>query len=483
MRPPAYEPQAGELGVTTLGPAGLLPGPGSFRVVASAAGSGISLMQVRAIARSYWRASLIIWILLTVALALFLLLMPKVYTATATLVVDDSGDTTLSGQAPQADQLATYLAEQAELLTSPALLRPVVGQLGLATNPHWSGGFRGDPRALPDYIAKRLADALQIQISPNDQLVYVAASAASPAEAANIANAVVNQYFAERRGRAERYEVQLSELRDRVANAQASLATFRAQKGVTDVTDLSQKSDTETEALDALEAKLLDAQNASRALEAREASDPRSSEEAMASPQVQQLRVELRTLQGELAQARTLYGARHPKILALDSQIAATRRALATEQGMLQVDLSTQLKNARALQTQYSQAVAQQRQNVVALRDLQGQGGRLELDLQSAQEVYKDALAGYEQAMFSSVDKFTNLRVISAASPPVYSSKTKKREWLVKGSLAALLLGFALSFGYELLLNRRLRCADDLERTLGLRMLGQIDPMPPPNQA
>lgn len=482
MRSSASDPQFGEFGAATLSPAALLPAPTAVRVV-NAAGPGISLMQVHAIARSYWRQSLIIWFLLTVALAFYLLMMPKSYTATSTLVVDVSGDSTISGQAPGADQLAAYLAEQSELLTSPALLRPLVARLNLTRDPAWNGGFRGDPRALPDYIAKRLANAVQIQISPNDQLLYVSANAGSPAEAATIANGVVDQYFAERRGRAQRYEEQLSELRDRVATAQANLAAFRAQKGVTDVSDLSQQSDTETQALADLEAKLLDAQNAARAVEAREASDPRSSEEALASPQVQQLRVELRTLRNQLAQDRTIYGAHHPKILALQAQIAATSRSLANEQGMLRSDLATQLKQAQDLEAGYTQAVALQRQKVVALRDVQGQGGRLELDLQSAQEVYKDALAGYEQAMFSSVDKFTNLRVISPASPPVYSSKTKKREWLVRGSLVALLIGFALSFGYELLLNRRLRCADDLERTLGLRLLGQIDPMPPGSHA
>lgn len=459
------------------GPTALLPAPPGRVAIAN---SGISLMQVHAIVRSYWRQALVIWALLTVALAFLLLLLPKLYTATTTLVVDQSGSSTISQQTSP-DQLAAYLAEQTELLTSPALLRPVVERLDLTSKPEWGGGA-GNPRALPEVVAARLAKALQVQISPNDQLVYVSASAASPAEAAQIANAVVNEYFSERRGRAARYEEQLSELRGRVATAQAKLSAFRAQKDLTDVGDLSQRSDTTTQALDDLEAKLLDAQNQRRAIEARLSSDPLSSDEALASPQVQQLRGQLRTEQIELAQDRTLYGARHPKILALQSQIAGTRRALSAERNLIQSDLTTQLKRAEALEAQYSQAVAQQRGKVMNVRDLQGQGQRLQLDLQSAQEVYKDALASYEQAMFNSVDRFTNLRVITAASPPVFSSKTQKRQWLVKGSLAALLIAFALSFGYELMVNRRLRCVDDLERTLGLRVLGQIDPMPPANR-
>lgn len=483
MKASNYYPHALAVAPAAAGPAALLVGPGAGHHAPGASGSGISLMQALAIARSYWRQALLLWALMTAALALYLIMMPKQYTATATLVVDDSSGSTLSGQAPPPDQLATYIAEQTELLTSPALLRPVIDRLDLTKSPEWTGSFAGDPRALPDFVAKRLSASLDIQVSPNDQLVYISASAASPAEAASIANAVVDQYFAEGRGRAQRYADQLTELRARVATAQANLAAFRAQKGVTDVSDLSQKSDTETESLDALEAKLLDAQNLRRTLEARSSSDPTSSEEALASPQVQQLRVELRTLETELAQARTVYGAQHPKVLALESQISTTRQALNGERGMLQSDLSTELKRAHALEVQYTRAVEDQRARVMALRNLQGQGGHLQLDLESAQTVYKDALASYEQTMFNSVDKFTNLRVISPASPPVYSSKTKKRQWLAKGSLAALALAFALTFAYELLINRRLRCADDLERTLGVRVLAQIGPIPPLSHA
>ena len=442
--------------------------------------SSMSFMQVAAIARSYWRVILLIWVLTTAALATVLLLMPKTYSATVTLVVDNSSDSTLTGQNQSADRLGTYLAEQTELITSPVLLLPVVTRLGLTQDRTLAAGFIGDPRGLPDYVAKRLSTSLQVLVSPNAQLMYVTATAGSSTEAAEIANAVVDQYFAEGRGRAERYAEQLTELRAKVATAQANLAAFRAQKGVLDVSDPTAKGDTETQALDTLEGKLLDAQNQVRSLEAQETGDPTSAEEALASPQVQQLQGQLHTLQTEQAQLRTIYGPEHPKILALESQIATTRQALNNEATKIRSDLATELQRARALEAQYTAALAAQRQRVVELRDVQGQGGRLVLELESAQSVYKDALAGYEQAMFTSVDKFTNLRVISRAAPPVSSSKTKKREWLALGSLAGLALGFALPFAYELLINRRLRCRDDLERALGVRVLAQIGPIPPP---
>jgi protein tyrosine kinase modulator len=44
--------------------------------------------------------------------------------------------------------------------------------------------------------------------------------------------------------------------------------------------------------------------------------------------------------------------------------------------------------------------------------------------------------------------------------------------------VAALGLAVAGPFGYELLLNRRLRCRDDFERHFGIPVLAQFGPIP-----
>jgi hypothetical protein len=46
-----------------------------------------------------------------------------------------------------------------------------------------------------------------------------------------------------------------------------------------------------------------------------------------------------------------------------------------------------------------------------------------------------------------------------------------------------LVAALALIFAYELLIHRRLRCPEDLERGLGVRVLAQIGPIPPLSQA
>jgi succinoglycan biosynthesis transport protein ExoP len=77
--------------------------------------------------------------------------------------------------------------------------------------------------------------------------------------------------------------------------------------------------------------------------------------------------------------------------------------------------------------------------------------------------VYRRALEGYDQILFASAGHYTNVALVSRATPPVKATKPRMLAGLALGGLAAVLLGLAFPLGYELL-NRRVRCRDDLER-------------------
>jgi len=434
---------------------------------------GLSRTQLLAILRSYWKQTLVIWLAITCISAFAVQSLPKIYTATVTLVVDSNSKGPLAVQDNPADRPDVYLATQTELMLSPVMLLPVVDQLKLTEEPIFTAGFSGDRRALRDYTAKRLSAFLKLELGRGSQLMYVSASAEDPGKAADIANAVVDQYLAQARLRAQRYSQQLAELSAKVATAQENVAAFRQQKGIT---DLSATAGTETQALSTLEGKLLEAQNLRRSLEAKTIGDPASTDEGLASAQIQQLEDQLRTLESQRAELRTIYGPQHPKILALESQIALTKQSLKNESDKLRNNSSTELNQAKALEEKYSQAVQAQREQELRLRGLQGQGARLELELESAQSVYKRALDGYEQDMFASVG--TNVSVISRATPPVYANKPSKKQMLLICAFAGLGAAFGGPFLYEIYINRRLRCRDDIERGFRVHVLAELDALP-----
>jgi capsular polysaccharide biosynthesis protein len=82
--------------------------------------------------------------------------------------------------------------------------------------------------------------------------------------------------------------------------------------------------------------------------------------------------------------------------------------------------------------------------------------------------------------MFASVGHYTNVNVVSKATPPVKASKPNKLKLLVMGTIAGFGFGLVATFLYELLVNRRVRCRDDMERSFGIPVLMQFDPIPVP---
>ncbi len=145
----------------------------------------------------------------------------------------------------------------------------------------------------------------------------------------------------------------------------------------------------------------------------------------------------------------------------------------------LSENVSGELSRAIDLEGKYEAAVAEQRAKVLRLRELQDEGGKLMLELDSAQSVYKRALDGYDQIMFASVGNYTNVSVVSQAMAPVKSDKPNKVKLMMTGIVAGFGLGLVLPLCYELLFNRRLRCRDDIEREFGIPVLAQFGALPP----
>ena len=101
-------------------------------------------------------------------------------------------------------------------------------------------------------------------------------------------------------------------------------------------------------------------------------------------------------------------------------------------------------------------------------------------EYQVANEAYANALRSKDQVEFAKTGDYKDVTKVSDAVPPVKSSKPNKKKLF----LMALVLSFGLAvggpFAYELLLDRRIRCRDDLERSFRIVMLAEFGKMPQP---
>lgn len=445
-------------------------------VPAEFAQSSLSVAQIHALLRAHLRQAIMVFVVLVVATVIIVKQLPKSYTAQATVLVNfESNDGTR--QAPP-DMYTNYLLTQVALLQNREELLAVIDRLGLTRDPEFAAGFKNDGiNTLRDWVEKNLRGALAVEQGKGLQLLYVSATSKDRNKAAQIANTLVEVYQARESnhsddassGRTHEYSEQLADLKGKVTAAEQQMAEFRQRTGITDI---KEQNDVETQALAALEQQLLATQNVRRTAESKNTGDQTSSDPVMASALIQNLKNQLSTLQAELAQSTATLGPKHPKVLELQSQIAAAHHTLEREMQNFSQNSSATVTSATELEGKLRRAVDDQRAKVVKIRQLQDEGQKLQLELDSAQTVYKRALDSYDQVMFASSS------IVSRATAPLAPSKPNKMLLLAVGVLLAGLVSVAVPLGYEMLFDRRLHCRDDIEREFGLPVLAELNRIP-----
>ena len=469
------------------GPA-LLTGPETTFVPHLEEAPLLSLAQLLSILRARRKIVLILTASLIALSALVIKLLPHAYEATATMIVSFQ---LKQGEAEMpVNMLGTYMATQIDLMQSPEVLLPVVDQLDLIHDEEFSSGYSGsDSAAIRHYAMTILAKHVAILQGQGSQLLYVTATSRNPIKAAKIANAVADEYSSEERQRlkdpadvrAQNYSEQLAELKAKVMAAQQKVTELRQQTGVLTLANdnAAGANDPDTQTLISLEQQLLVAQNTRRMAESAASLAPvldggAAGEGGVVPPQIHDLTVEINAKTAQLSELSTTYGPRHPKVIALQSEINQARASLRREAGQF-------LEQSRKTEDQLQHAIDGQRQKILSVRKVQDQGSKLELELESAQSVYKRALDGYDQIVFASLGNATNVGFVSRATAPVEAANSNKIKFLAAALILSLIIGIGAPLSYELFADRRLYCRDDLERHFGIPVLAEFGAKSIPN--
>jgi len=444
--------------------------------------SGMSMTQIVTILRAYWKLSALIVLCVILATVALVKIMPRTYTAVAQLSVNIDGGDPLGGKEFPMGMIGSYVATQIELMQSSEVLDPVIDKLNLQADPEYAAGNKGGEATLRDWVETKLRKNLDIEQGRGGSLLIdVIASATSSVQAADIANAVAEVYADEQykrtsgpaSDRARRYTAELADLKNKVAVAQEALTRFRARSG-----DLDQdaKTDVDVDVLNELEHKMVEARNRLRAVQARASGRPDASSKFAESETVRGLRADEEKLRQRMAQLRTQFGPNHPQIVELHNQIEANAAALAKEQATYTRGESSEVNVAQRELADLERELETQRVKVQQSHKVRDEGAQYRLALESAENVYKRALDGYDQIIFRSNDHSSNVTLVSRARPPVKADKPNPIKFLLMGVAAGILLGLVVPFVIELL-NRRVRCADDLERDFGIPVLVEFPAM------
>jgi uncharacterized protein involved in exopolysaccharide biosynthesis len=443
---------------------------------------GLSIAQVISILWAYRFVSASIACVVLVFGVVVTKFLPKTYDATATLMVNNNIADPLANIRNEPGGAAALMASgfiptEMQLMVSQEVLSDVSEKLHLAQDKEFVGGCRRPGVALKDCVAANLYRRLVVeQGAQGSLLIDVTAAAHSPWMAADIANAVADVYLEKQRKRLEapeveraaRYAQQLGELEAKVRSSQAQVADFRQRTGVV---DLAAQTTVEEDILQGLKRKLDDAQGARRGAEVKAMGNPALSPDVLTSDSVQTLKAQLAEEKSKLAQLTPTLGSNHPKVKELREQIRNTEGEIAEEISMLRSGNSAAIAADSELEKKLRSAIDQQSEKVLALRKLRDEGNQFVLALESAEAVYKKALDGYDQIMFAKSGKYNYVNLVTRATAPINATKPNKPKLALMAAVLGLACGIAGPFLYELLVNRRIRCHNDLEVSLGVRVL------------
>lgn len=448
----------------------------------------MSFSQFLSILRA--RKALFLAVLLAVVIPAVVvsLLLPKKYTATASVVVDVKPDP-LAAIAYQSMMTPAVMATQIDILQSDRVARRVVRGLRLTENPQireqWLEGTKGEGD-LETWLIERFQKELDVKPSRESSVINVSYSAADPRFAAALANAFVQAYIDTavelRVDPAKQYsaffDARAKDAREALEKAQGRLSAFQRENGVV-MTD--ERMDIENQRLNELSTQLVMLQSLSAEANSRQAQATAGSADKMqeitANPVVAQLRADLSRQEARLQEISARLGDNNPQVVELKANIGELRQRLDAEIKRLSAGVGISGNISRQREAQTRAELDAQRAKVLKMKQVRDEGSLILRDVENAQRNYDTIMQRLSMTSIESQATSSNSSLLSPAVPPLEHSSPK----ILLNSVLAIFVGLLLATGVALaaeLRDRRVRDAADLEGLLGLQVIGLL---PGPN--
>ena len=420
--------------------------------------------------------------------ALIVLVAPRAYTASTDVFIDYRENDPLSGMRFSAMLDDSYMRTQRELLGSRVVTEKVVDILGLRQTAAFREAELDDgPAKAYEALVRRLHDNTTVSTTTNSRVLTVSYTADAPERARDIANAIVTAFLQVTRDmallgtteRTEQYRQQLDQLRTAAEGAQAELTRYQQETGLLSMTEAG---DAELRRLTDMQASQYDLQTRLAAALSRNHAWQQQLESGVLPqelpdvgrlPQMIEIQARYTDAVRRLTERTVQLGSNHPVVRALTREV----EQLAQMQGHEATAIfDAQRADALALATQLddlNRQIAAQRELVLLRMNQRDQLAALQRQLASADQIYRSALTNYDTLVLAGNITLHNISVLRPAALPTAPSRPKVLQSLLASVFMGLFLGICLALLVEFL-QRRLRCVDDLLRTVAQPTLGRI---------
>lgn len=384
------------------------------------------------------------------------------------------------------------IASQVEVISSADILRDVAHKLDLASRDEFGAtgqrsalgdflvlvGLRSDATRVPagERVLQAMNEKLTVYRVERSRVIVVQFSSEDPELAAAVPNAIADAYIAVQEGakRASNSEAtdwlepEIADLRQRVREAEARVADYRAQADLLVVGQgnallaTQQLSELSSE-LSRVRASRSAAEGRASAIRAALDSGERvdTVADVLNSPLVQRLRERQVQTEADLANLSTSLLGNHPRIRALNAQLAETDQQLRAEVQ----------KVLASLETEVSTAQAREQQLIADLNTLKAESARageeevelraLEREASAQRALLESYLTRYREAASRADRNYlpADARIFSRATPPFKAYFPKPMPIMIAAFVATILVVAIVLMLRELFSGRAMRPA------------------------
>ncbi len=340
----------------------------------------------------------------------------------------------------------------------------------------------------------------RINVSPirNSRLVDISFQAKDPVLAKKNVNTLAMVYIAQNMDiklKAAQHATkwlhgQIGEKRKNVEKAEQALLKYKQEQHI--ITDFT--SDVEkitAQKLAELNTRVVDAQSARVEAETRynQAAAMKGSADMLDSvPEVlnNQLIQQIKSMEAELykrmAELSKKYGKKHPRMVAVESELRAVRKRKAQEIKRVINSLRNEYKVALAGENSLKKAFAEQKEETFGLNQKAIRYSVLRREAESARHMYDMLFNRFKEATLTEDMKIGNIRVVDRAEVPRSPVKPNKKRNILLAIIVGLAMGTGISFFLEYLDNT-IKHAEDIEQYLNIPYLGTIPMFPAKNDS
>jgi len=439
--------------------------------------------QILLVLRARWKL-VVLTLLGTVAVTLAVsLLLPKQYTASATVVLDVKSPDPIAGMTLPALVMPGYMATQVDIINSDRVAQKVVKALKLDQDPtvrqEWLDDTGGKGQ-LEVWLAELLQKKLDVKPSRDSNVIKINFKAIDPGFAAAIANAFAQSYIhttielrvEPARQYAQWFEGQGKALRENLERAQGRLSQYHQAKGIV---SSDERLDVETAKLNELSTQLTIVQGQTTDAQSKEKSGKASDTmaEVMQNPLIVALKADVARQEAKLQELAGNLGRNHPQYQRAEAELETLKQKLAAEIQKITAGFTTSRTVGRDKQAELRAAIDAQRTKLLTIKRERDEVAVLTRDVEAAQKAYEAVAQRFNLTSLESQSTQTNVSILTPAFPPIEPSFPK----LLLNTLAAIFVGGLLGVGAAFvveMLDQRIRSADGLADLLQLPLLGVV---------